>query len=160
MTRMGRRAASSRVASLLPSSTSRTSSTAPAGMACHVRASVRAALYAGMTTTTLLTRTAGRVGWAALAPALLVGIDELLPHRVHHGLHARVQVELLQDVPDVVLHRVLGDVELVGDLAVAHALGHQSQHLELPAGERGGGELLLLLRLLHQSVEFGEQLGS
>src|SRR2546430_15634713 len=99
MTRMGRRAASSRVASLLPSSTSRTSSTAPAGMACHLRASVRAALYAGITTTTLLTRTAGRGGWGALAPALLLGVAEALPPRLHHRPTRREQGELLQDVP-------------------------------------------------------------
>jgi hypothetical protein len=36
-------------------------------------------------------------------------LDELLPHRHHHGFHPRVDLELLQDVADVVLDGVLGD---------------------------------------------------
>ena len=48
---------------------------------------------------------------------------------------------------------------LVGDLPVAHALGHQLEHLELPAGERGRRVLLALLGLLGERVELGEQLG-
>jgi hypothetical protein len=36
-------------------------------------------------------------------------LDELLPHRHHHGFHPRMDLELLQDVADVVLDGVLGD---------------------------------------------------
>src|SRR6188508_412172 len=40
--------------------------------------------------------------WGA---APLPDVEELLPHRVDHGLHAGVEVQLLEDVADVVLHR-------------------------------------------------------
>src|SRR5438552_9813843 len=145
MVRMGRPAATARVSSRLPSSTSSTSSTASGGIASHVSASVRAALYAGMATRT-------RVSGSA-------DVEELLAHGVDDRLHPRMQVQLLEDVAHVVLDRVLGDVEVLGDLAVAHALGHELQHLELAVGEPGGGELLLLLGPLHQRVELGEELG-
>ena len=42
----------------------------------------------------------------------LLDVEELLADGVDDGLHAGVQVELLEDVPDVVLDRVLGDEEL------------------------------------------------
>src|SRR5262249_20706613 len=44
-------------------------------------------------------------------------LDHLLAHGVHDRLHARVEVQLLEDVPDMVLDRVLGDVELLRDVA-------------------------------------------
>jgi hypothetical protein len=66
-------------------------------------------------------------------------VEELLAHGVDHGLHPRVQVQLLEDVAHVVLDRVLRDVELAGDLAVAHALGHELEDLELAVGEPGVG---------------------
>src|SRR5512132_504671 len=59
-------------------------------------------------------------------------LEQLLPHGVDHCLHPGVQVELLQDVSDVVLHRVLRDVQLFGDVAVVHAPGHQPEDLHLP----------------------------
>src|SRR5207253_3008784 len=144
MVRMGSPAATERVSSRLPSSTSRTSSMASDGIASHVAASVRAALYAGMATRT-------RVSGSA-------DVEELLAHGVDDRLHPRVQVQLLEDVAHVVLDRVLGDVEVLGDLAVAHALGHELQHLELAVGETGRGELLLLLGALDEGVELGQEL--
>src|SRR6266498_3959749 len=61
-------------------------------------------------------------------------LEQLLPHGVDHCLHPGVQVELLQDVSDVVLHRVLRDVQLLRDVAVVHALCHQPEDLHLPVG--------------------------
>ena len=62
---------------------------------------------------------------------VLADVEELLAHGVDDGFHAGVEVQLLEDVAHVVLDRVLGDVQLVRDLAVAHALGHELEHLEL-----------------------------
>ncbi len=47
-----------------------------------------------------------------------------------------MEAELVEDVPDVVLDRVLADVERVADLAAGHALGNELEHLDLPAGQR------------------------
>src|SRR5215218_9668382 len=81
-------------------------------------------------------------------------VEQLLAHGVHDGLHAGVELELLQDVADVVLHGVLGDEELLGHLAVVEALGHQPQHLELALGEAEGRALLTLgLRHLLELVD-------
>src|SRR3546814_301455 len=87
-----------------------------------------------------------------------VDVEELLAHGVHDGLHAGVQVQLLEDVPHVVLHGVLGDVELTGDLPVAHPLSHELQHLELATREPRGGDGLALVRLLGQVRELREEL--
>src|SRR5215217_9254039 len=62
-------------------------------------------------------------------------LDHLLTHGVDDGLHPRVQVQLLEDVPDVVLDGVLRDVELLGDVAVVEPLGNQLQDLHLAVGE-------------------------
>src|SRR5438477_7923809 len=51
-----------------------------------------------------------RRGRSAFTPSL--DVQELLLDRVDHGLHPRVQVQLVQDVADVVLHGVLGDEQL------------------------------------------------
>src|SRR3954454_21306784 len=45
-------------------------------------------------------------------------VEQLLANGVHHGLHAGVQLKLLQDVAHVVLHGVLADEQPLGDLAV------------------------------------------
>src|SRR5918993_3651107 len=71
-------------------------------------------------------------------------VEQLLAHGVHDGLHAGVQLQLLQDVADVVLDGVLGDEELLGDLTVVEALGHQPEHLELALGEAQRRPLLAL----------------
>ena len=46
--------------------------------------------------------------------------------RVHRRLHAGVQLKLLEDVADVVLDRVLGDEQLLTDVAVAQAPGDEA----------------------------------
>src|SRR6478735_8514726 len=50
------------------------------------------------------------------SPARSGQVEELLAHGVHDCLHAGVELQLLQDVADVVLDRVLGDEQLLGDL--------------------------------------------
>ena len=45
------------------------------------------------------------------------------------------QVQLREDVPDVGLHGDLADEELLGDLGVARAAGHEADHFELARGE-------------------------
>jgi hypothetical protein len=69
-----------------------------------------------------------------------------------------VQLELLQDVADVVLHRVLGDEQLLGDVAVRHPPGDQPQHLHLAVGQPRDGQLLSLLGPLDHRPELGQQL--
>src|SRR6266487_3644693 len=63
-------------------------------------------------------------GRSELTPSL--DVEELLLDRVHHGLHAGVQMQLVEDVADVVLHGVLGDEQLVGDVFVVEPLGHEA----------------------------------
>src|SRR6201999_3950372 len=47
--------------------------------------------------------------------------EELFPHRVNHRFHAGVQLKLLEDVSDVVFHRVFTDEQLLCNIAVVHA---------------------------------------
>ena len=53
----------------------------------------------------------------------------------HDRLHAVTQVELLEDVRDVGLHRRLADVELAADLGVRLAAGDQPEHVHLALGQ-------------------------
>jgi hypothetical protein len=69
-----------------------------------------------------------------------------------------VQVQLPEDVADVVLHCLLGDVELVGDLPVAVAPRHELQHLTLAFGE-GRGRSRRLGQLTELSEYEGDELG-
>src|SRR6266566_3683492 len=83
----------------------------------------------------------------------LFDLEQLLTHRVHDRLHPRMQVQLLEDVADVVLHGVLGDVQLFGDIAVVVALGDQLEDFHLAVGEPWCGELLLLVGPLDHARE-------
>src|SRR5690349_23094153 len=58
-------------------------------------------------------------------------------------LSAVRQVQLAQDVTDVSLDRVLADDQLLGDLAVGHAVGNQPQHVQLAFGQLGEKRLLV-----------------
>src|SRR5919106_3859303 len=89
----------------------------------------------------------------------LLDLEQLLPDRVDHGLHAGVKLKLLQDVPDVVLDGVLRDEELLGDVPVVEAPGYQPEHLHLPVGEARRGDLLSLLGPLGHRSELREELG-
>src|SRR6266511_2673802 len=89
----------------------------------------------------------------------LLDLQQLLAHRVDDRFHPRVQVQLLEDVADVVLDGVLGDVELLGDVAVVVALGDELEDLHLAVGEPRGGELLLLVGSFDHGGELVEELG-
>src|SRR4051812_40042680 len=84
-------------------------------------------------------------------------VEQLLADGVEYGLHARVQLELLQDVPDVVLDRVLGDEQLAGDLTVVPATGDETQYVEFALGQARGrhavGAAGLLLDQRRELVE-------
>lgn len=47
---------------------------------------------------------------------------------------ARARLELREQVPDVRLHRFLGQEEPLTDLAVHESVGNELQHLDLPHG--------------------------
>ena len=53
-----------------------------------------------------------------------------------HRLHSVPQVQLGQDVPDVGLDGAFLHDKPFGDLGIGQALGHQPEHVELPAGQR------------------------
>ena len=77
----------------------------------------------------------------AASPAL---VEEARLVRQHHRLNAVAEVELLQDVGDVGLHRRLADVEVAADLGIGQASGDQAEHIELAIGQlaelsRGSG---------------------
>ena len=61
----------------------------------------------------------------------------------------------------MVLHRVLRDEELLGDVAVVHAAGDELEYLHLPVGQLGCGDVLHPLFLdvpLGQGRELGKEL--
>src|SRR6516225_12336389 len=104
-------------------------------------------------------RAAATGAGAGSAGDVVVDVKEALTHGVDHCFHPRVEVQLLEDVTHVVLHRVLGDVELVADLPVALTLGHQLEDLELPLGQRRRRVLLLLVGAPGQARVLVEELG-
>src|SRR3954454_17885852 len=93
-----------------------------------------------------------------LAADRLLEVEQLLADGVDDGLHAGVEVQLLEDVAHVVLDRVLRDVELVGDLTVREALSHELEHLELAVGQLRRRDLLLLVGAAGERVELLDEL--
>src|SRR5262245_20540525 len=75
-------------------------------------------------------------------------VEDLLPNRIHDRLHPGVQLQLLQDVADVVLHGVFADEQLGADLAVVHTAGDQLEHVEFTLGQARRGDLPAVIRLL------------
>src|SRR3954465_15644590 len=67
------------------------------------------------------------------------GLDQPSPDRVARQLHAIGEPELLQDVRAMALDGLLGQHELVRDLAAAVSLGDQLDDLELARAERIDG---------------------
>ncbi len=55
--------------------------------------------------------------------------EELVLNRVPRGGIARIHVDLVVDGAQVSLHRAQTEDQLVGDLCIGHALGHQAQHV-------------------------------
>src|SRR5215210_5180784 len=74
-------------------------------------------------------------------------------HAVAHGEDERLQprrdLELGEDVRHVGVYRSLANVEPTGDLLVAQALGEGLNHLALPRGQPGAGELGLAVTRAH-----------
>lgn len=56
--------------------------------------------------------------------------------RVTHQFVLAVEVQLLQDVPHVVLDSLLGDEEFLADLAIGVAPGYVLENLTFPLGQR------------------------
>jgi hypothetical protein len=57
------------------------------------------------------------------------------PARFHHpdgGLDAACAVHFLQEMADVLRHRVDADAQRIGDLLIARALGQVAQHFMVP----------------------------
>src|ERR1700754_3678528 len=65
--------------------------------------------------------------------------DETPAEPVRNRLGAVADPELAEQPPSVGLDRVLGEVELSSDLAIALALAHAAQHLQLALGELDSG---------------------
>src|SRR6266566_5030501 len=85
-------------------------------------------------------------------------LDHLLAHGIDHRFHARMQVQLLEDVPDVVLDGVLGDVELLRDVPVVQTLGDELEDLHLAFGQPWRRHLRPLLGRLRDRCELREEL--
>ena len=64
-----------------------------------------------------------------------VEVDDAHPDGLEHGLGAVPGVELLVDRRQVVLHRLLADVELLGHLGGGAAVGDELEDLFLPLGD-------------------------
>src|ERR1019366_3297012 len=91
----------------------------------------------------------------------LAELDQLLPDRDHDGLHPGVNLQLLENIAHVILHRVLGDKQLLGDVAVVHPPRNELEHLHFPVGQPGCRELpgpLLFLVAAGEAGELGQQL--
>lgn len=57
----------------------------------------------------------------------LAYLDDALAHGEHERLEPRIHPELAEDAHEVVAHRADTDVELLGDLLVAQAVGERLQ---------------------------------
>src|SRR3954469_21711942 len=97
-------------------------------------------------------------GWVAYCPTTSGDLEQLLSYGVDDGFHPRVQLELLQDVADVVLHGVLADEQLLGDVAVVEVLRDELEDLHLAIRESWRRYLLAVIGPLDHRGELGEQL--
>src|SRR3990172_5480667 len=74
--------------------------------------------------------------------------DDTFPEGVHDRLDTILQMEFLEDVPQVVLHGVFSDLEVPRDLFVGVSPGHELEHLPLAGRQRrarsrrGGGKFM------------------
>src|SRR5450759_4266376 len=92
------------------------------------------------------------------AAASVGEVEDLLADGIHRGLHARVQLELLQDVAHMVLDGVLRDEQRSGDVLVRHAAGDQLEHLELALGQARDRHGRTFLMFLDHEGELGQEL--
>ena len=75
----------------------------------------------------------------------------LVPDGVHRGFGAAGHAHLRQQRRDVVLDRLLGEVQPLADLTVGEALGQEIEHLVLLVGE--AGQALVLRRAAAEALE-------
>ena len=64
-----------------------------------------------------------------------------------------VELELGEDVADVGLHRLVGNVEGLGDLVGGAAVGELGEHLPLPLGERLGERAALRTKSVAEGLQ-------
>ena len=87
----------------------------------------------------------------------------LVSHRravVHprRQLQARVQAELLQEIPHIDFDRAIADPQFTADLFIAHARSDQGQGLSLALGQVAGVERIRILhRPGHRLALIGQQ---
>ena len=82
-------------------------------------------------------------GWLDLWPrGLAVPSEPLiaLADRIQHSLHAARYAKLVEDAKEVVLDRVLAQLQRRGQLAIAQAIRQQVQNLLLALAEQGSAE--------------------
>src|SRR5262249_52916266 len=77
-----------------------------------------------------------RPWWLRTARLDLLHLDPAVAERVDHRLRAVVHRQLAQDRRDVVLHRLVADLEGARDLLVAVAARDVLEHLDLARRER------------------------
>ena len=86
--------------------------------------------------------------------------DKPSPNCVSRRLAAVGQVQLLHNISQVGLYRVLGDEQGIGDFLIARPLSHQLQHLSLSWAQVSLGSLNgFSLHPGAEVFELGEQLG-
>ena len=73
----------------------------------------------------------------SIAGTVYWGPDDVASPGQQHRRRPVLASELLEDVAHVRLHGVLAQEEQHGDLRVVLAVGHQTQHVALAAGDRG-----------------------
>src|SRR5918996_1216293 len=84
-------------------------------------------------------------GWPdGTSPGPRRSLDQPAAEGLSHRRGPVRGAELLEDVLEVGLHGVGGDVELLGDVAVGMAERQQLQHLDLPGGQGLGPAVALL----------------
>ena len=66
---------------------------------------------------------------------ILFFLDELVLQSEAGGGAARIDIDLAVDRLDVGIDRIRAHNQPPGDLAVAHARGHQAQHLNFPRSQ-------------------------
>ena len=66
---------------------------------------------------------------------ILFFLDELVLQSEAGGGAARIDIDLAVDRLDVGIDRIRAHNQLLSDLVVAHARGHQAQHLDFPRSQ-------------------------
>src|SRR5690349_20489159 len=81
----------------------------------------------------IMARNSWQSGYSSLT---IVHLDPAVPQRVHDCRSAIIHREFFEDGSDVVLHRLIADLEGFGDFFVAVATSNIIQNLHLAARKR------------------------